>query len=77
MTLREGDDLGPAYVLEPVVEERLQLLTLSRISRVKEIKSGDVTLSTPDEATHPVPEDRAEIEKAREIYLQSFVKQLP
>jgi hypothetical protein len=77
MTLREGDDLGPAFVLEPVVEERLQLLTLSRISRVKEIKSGNVPISTPDPGTHLVPKSRAEIEEARKLYLDSFMKQLP
>lgn len=77
MTLREGDDLGPAFVLEPVVEERLQLLTLTRISRVVEIKSGDVSISTPDPATHVVPKSRAEIENARKLYLDSFMKQMP
>ena len=77
MTLREGDDLGPAFVLEPVLEERLQLLTLSRISRVKEIKSGNVPISTPDPGTHLVPKSRAEIEEARKLYLDSFMKQLP
>lgn len=77
MTLREGDDLGPAFVLEPVVEERLQLLTLTRISRVVEIKSGDVSISTPDPATHVVPKNRAEIERARKLYLDSFMKQMP
>ena len=77
MTLREGDDLGPAFVLEPVVEERLQLLTLTRISRVTEIKSGDVTISTPDPATHVVPKSRAEIENARKLYFDSYMKQLP
>ncbi len=77
MTLREGDDLGPAFVLEPVVEERLQLLTLSRISRVKEIRAGDVPISTPDPGTHVVPKSRAEIEAARKLYLDNFMKQLP
>jgi hypothetical protein len=77
MTLREGDDLGPAYVLEPVVEERLQTLTLSRISRVQEIKAGAVSLTTPDRATHPVPKNRAEIERARQLYLENYVKQFP
>jgi len=77
MTLRDGDDLGPAFVLAPVVEERLQLLTLSRISRVTEIKSGDAAISTPDPADHVVPKSRAEIENARKLYLDSFMKQLP
>ncbi len=78
MTLREGDDLGPEFVLETVREERLQVLTLSRLSRVKEIrdKTG-ATLTIPDPATHPVPKDSAEVEKARRVYLEKFVKMLP
>ena len=77
MTLREGDDLGPDFVLEPVREERLQTLTLSRISRLKEIRDGTAVLTTPDPVQHEVPKDRAEIEKLRAAYLQNFVKMLP
>jgi hypothetical protein len=76
-TLREGDDLGPAFVLEPVIEQRLQLLTISRISRVKEIKSGAETLSAPP-ATAPAPfKDRAAVEKARREFLETYMKKLP
>jgi len=77
MTLREDDDLGPAFVLEPVREERLQTLTLSRLSRVKEIREGAVSLTAPETKMPVVPKSRAEIEKLREAYLQNFVKQLP
>lgn len=77
MTLREGDDLGPDFVLEPVREERLQTLTLSRISRLKEIRDGKVTLTAPDPVEHVVPKDRAEIERLRRAYLENFVKMLP
>ncbi len=77
MTLREGDDLGPDFVLETVREERLQNLTLSRLSRVKEIREGAVSRTTPDAAEHVVPKDRAEIEKARRLYLENYVKMLP
>jgi len=77
MTLRVGDDLGPAFVLEPVAERRLQFLTLSRISRVKEIRvNGEVT-SAPDPVTATVPSKRAEVEKARALFLESYMKQLP
>lgn len=76
-TLREGDDLGPAFVLETVREERLETLTLSRLSRLKEIREGDVSLTAPDPATREVPKDRAEIEKLRRAYLENFVKMLP
>jgi len=53
------------------------LLTLSRISRVTAIQSGEETLSTPDPATRPVPLDRAEIEKGRKLFLETYMKQLP
>jgi len=78
MTLREGDDLGPSFVLEPVREERLQTLTLTRISRVTEVKQGAVSLTAPPTGAPPVvPKDRAEIEKLRKAYLENFIKQLP
>lgn len=77
MTLRDGDDLGPAYVLEPVAERRLQILTLSRISRVKEIRSDGEVISAPDPITAAVPRSRAEIDRARQVFLESYMKQLP
>jgi len=77
MTLREGDDLGPQFVLETVREERLQSLTLSRLSRVREIREGEVALTAPDAADHPVPKSRAEIERLRREYLENFMRMLP
>ena len=77
MTIREGDDLGPDYVLEPVREERLQTLTLTRISRVKEVRVGSTVVSGPDAKDAPVPKSRTEIEKMRKEYLENFIKQLP
>jgi hypothetical protein len=77
MTLRDGDDLGPDFVLEPVAERRLHLLTLSRISRVKEIRAEGAIISAPDPITATVPKSRAEIEKARQLFLESYMKQLP
>jgi hypothetical protein len=77
MTLREGDALSPGFVLETVREEHLEYLTLSRLSRVKEIREGAVSLTQPDGVEHVVPKSRAEIEKLRAAYLQNFVKMLP
>lgn len=77
MTLREGDDLGAGFVLETVREERLQMLTLSRISRLKEIREGKISLTTALPETHILPESRAEIERARRSYLENYLKQLP
>jgi hypothetical protein len=76
MTIRDGDDLGPDYVLEPVTEEHLALLTLSRISRVKEIRQGAAVLSSPG-PDHAVPKSRDEIEKERQAYYENFLRQLP
>jgi hypothetical protein len=76
MTLRDGDDLGPDYVLEPVKEERLALLTLTRISRVVEIRDGPKVLTKP-EGDHVVPRNPEEIEKMRQAYFQNFLRQLP
>lgn len=77
LTARDGDDLGPDFVLETVREERLQNLTLSRISRVKAIKEGQKSVTEPDTAVHEVPKDRGEIEKRRRAYLEQYVKMLP
>ena len=77
LTIREGDDLGPDYVLETVVEQRLQLLTLSRISRVKEIRSGKTNMAKPDPGDHTMPTDPAVMEKIRQEYLENFIRQLP
>jgi hypothetical protein len=77
MTLREGDELGPDYVLETVREERLQTLTLARISRVKAIRSGSAEANSAPLSDFPVPTDRAEAERKRRAYLENFLKQLP
>lgn len=76
-TLREGDDLGPDFVLETVREERLQTLTLTRFSRLKEIREGAVSVTAPDAVEPVVPKNRAEIERLRRAYLENFVKMLP
>ena len=75
--LRDGDDLGPAFSLEPVVEERLQMLTLSRISRVVAIREGEETISSRLPVSPRSEKTRAEIEEARRLFLESYMKQLP
>ncbi|MBC7367385.1 MAG: glycosyltransferase family 39 protein [Undibacterium sp.] len=76
-TLRKDDELGPEFELETVREERLQTLTLDRISRIKSIKTEAGVASGPATADFPVPKDRAEIERQRRAYLENFLKQLP
>ncbi len=77
MTIRDGDDLGPDYVLEPVTAERLLTLTQTRISRLVEITDGDKSISKPGRPDVTVPKDKDEIEKARQAYLEKFLKRLP
>lgn len=76
-TLRDGDDLGEKFVLETVREERMHPEHISRISRVVEIKEGDVVISTPPPALAAPPASRAEIEKARQLFLENFMRKLP
>ena len=77
LTIRKDDDLGPDFVLETVAEQRLQLLTLSRISRVKEIRVGTTNRATPDPGNRTMPVDPAAMEKIRQQYLENFIRQLP
>jgi hypothetical protein len=76
MVLRDGDDLGPDYVLEPVRAERLVTLTQTRISKLVEIRDGGKVISMPA-PDHLLPKDRDQIEKARQAYLENFLKRLP
>jgi hypothetical protein len=75
-TLREDDDLGPDFVLVPVREESLQLLTLSRISRITEIRDGATAVTGPP-PDRTVTKDRDEIERERQAYFENYFKQLP
>jgi hypothetical protein len=77
LTLRDGDDPGPGFVLEPVAERRLHPLTLSRISRVREIKTDGGTVSAPETVRAATPLSPAELEKARLQFLETYLKKLP
>lgn len=77
LTLREGDDPGPDFVLEPVAERRLHLLTLSRISRVREVRVGGETTSAPDTVRSAVPLSADELKRARVQFLETYLKRLP
>jgi hypothetical protein len=76
MKIRDGDDLGPDFILEPVQEERLMTLTQTRMSKLVEIRDGKKVLTAP-EPDHILPKSRDEIEKARAAYLENFLKRLP
>jgi hypothetical protein len=77
LTLRDGDDLGPDFVLEPVAERRLHLLTLSRISRVKEIRLAAGPVSAPDAVRTGVPLSGEQLKKARLQFLETYLRHLP
>ena len=76
MTIRDGDDLGPDFILEPVRSERLLTLTQTRISRLAGIREGSAVVSQPLPDV-PVPKDKALMEKERSVYLENFLKRLP
>ncbi len=77
LSVRKGDGLGPEFVLETVIEERLQFLTLSRISRVKEIRIGGAAVSVPPPIAAASMKSRTEIEQGRKAFMESFIKKLP
>lgn len=71
----EEYDVGSAYSLEPVWERRFTPFTLSRISRVTEIRPGP-SVVTPEvpQIDSLTPEER---EAARDAYFKNFIEQLP
>lgn len=77
LTVRAGDDPGPEFVLEPVAERRLHPLTLSRISRVREIRSPGETVSAPETVRAATPLSAAELERVRLQFLETYLKKLP
>lgn len=71
----EEYDVGSAYSLEPVWERRFTPFTLSRISRVTEVRPGP-SLVTPEVPVidSMTPEER---EAARDAFFKAFIEQLP
>lgn len=74
-----ADDLGPDFELEPVWENKVQTLLFARISRVTAIKENGKVAARADPWVTPLEEKRSpeELEKARTLYLQNWIKQLP
>lgn len=71
-----GDDLGPAFTLETIVEKRFAPLRVSRISRVVAVDSG----AGPATTVEPAGWDKltpVEREKIRQEYFENFIKNLP
>lgn len=79
LTLHPEDNLGPDFILEPVLEKRVQTLLFARISRLTGIKSEDGTVTEPPRITKPVPGRKSpeELDRARSRYLENWIKKLP
>ncbi len=76
--VRTEDDLGPDFVLEPVVEKRMKTLTLSRISRVVSIKGDNPTATPPSINEIPGASlSASEREKVNAVYWNNWLKNLP
>ena len=76
LILPAEDDLGGDYQLETVWERRFTPLTVSRISRVLTVREGPTALpAVPAKALETLTP--AQQEKAREQYLERFIKRLP
>jgi hypothetical protein len=74
------DDLGPDFQLETVWERRIQILTLGRISRVTAITTNGETAHDTGHAAPPAAgptRTSEELEKARDDYIQQWIKKLP
>jgi hypothetical protein len=73
------DDLGPDFELEPVLEKKVQTLLFARISRLTAIKTDGQAVATAVRTITPVKDHRTveELDRARALYLENWVKQLP
>jgi hypothetical protein len=75
LALPVEDDLGADYQLETVWERRFTPLTVSRISRVVTVREGPTARPLPPKTLESLTP--AEQEKAREQFLERFIKRLP
>lgn len=74
-----SDDLGGDFELEPVWERRVQTLLFARISRIKSIKEEGRVVAEAVNTVKALPETRSheELERARLLYMENWLKQLP
>lgn len=74
-----ADDLGPDFELETMWEKKVQTLHFARISRITAIKEGGKVAARAEPWVTPLDAKRSpdELEKARALYLQNWIKQLP
>jgi hypothetical protein len=82
LTLPPEDELGPDFVLEKIAERRTQLLRVGRFSRVvaiKDGKPGGAELARAEPAANVIKDDatQREIDDAKRVYLERWVRELP
>lgn len=79
MNLDPNDDVGEGFGLEPVWEKRIATLLIGRISRITSISHEDDKVEATPYITPSGEEHRTaeQIEKARALYLENWIKQLP
>ncbi|MCF7687613.1 MAG: glycosyltransferase family 39 protein [Cephaloticoccus sp.] len=79
LTIDPTDDLGSGFTLEPVWQKRVSTLRMARISRITAIEAeGQISKAT--EYVEPGPEplrSTEELQKAKSLYLENWIKQLP
>lgn len=79
LTLDPGDDIGPGFELETVVEKRIATLHLARISRITAIRADDgaVARQGPARPVEGPALTKEEFDRAKAAYLERWMKQLP
>jgi hypothetical protein len=79
LLLDPNDDLGAGFELEPFWEKRIATLLIGRISRITEIHdNGEIALATEYAEPSTGPNRTEEqLQKAKQLYLENWIKQLP
>lgn len=74
-----ADDIGPEFELETVEQKRIATLVFARISRITAIREGGKTVARASEPLPTAAPARTpeELNKAKAVYLENWIKQLP
>ncbi|MEJ6602296.1 MAG: hypothetical protein QNL51_06950 [Opitutaceae bacterium] len=78
-TIDPDDDLGEGFELKTVWEKKVETLLFARISRVVAITHDDEVIPAIDRVAETTGHfsDVEEVDKARVLYLENWIKQLP
>ena len=79
LSLDPNDDLGVGFELEPFWEKRITTLMIGRISRITAINDQAETAHATEYAEPPDGPNRTaeQLQKAKSLYLENWIKQLP